>query len=74
MNRIVALLIAGSLLVAAAVPVAAINDGTSNTRSGAAGRGCATAGKHGAPVSAAQREGGAVCIVPSGDFPAPPAR
>ena len=74
MNGIVALIIAGSLLLTAAAPVAAINDGTSNTRSGDAARGCATTGHHGVLVRAETREAGKVCIVPGGDFPAPPAR
>jgi hypothetical protein len=74
MNRIVALIIAGSLLFTAVAPVAAINDGTSNTRSRAAARGCDTAGHHGAPVHAEKRDGRDICVVPSGEFPAPPAR
>ena len=65
MRRIVVLLIAGMLLVTAAPPVVAINDGTSNTRSQGA-RGRDTAGHHGAPIRAETREGSTVCIVPSG--------
>jgi hypothetical protein len=65
MRRIVALLIAGMLLVAAAAPAVAINDGTSNTRSQGA-RGRDTAGHHGASTRAESREGSNVCIVPSG--------
>ena len=64
MRRIVALLIAGMLLVTAAAPVVAINDGTSNTRSQGA-RGHDMAGHHGAPIRAETREGSNVCIVPS---------
>jgi hypothetical protein len=64
MRRIVALLIAGMLLVTAAAPVVAINDGTSNTRSQGA-RGRDTAGHHGALIRAETREGSTVCIVPS---------
>ena len=74
MNRIVALLVAGLLLVAAAAPAAAVQDGTSNTRSWAAARGCATAGARGAPVGTVEKDGRAACVVPSGEFPAPPAR
>jgi hypothetical protein len=74
MNGIVALIIAGSLLLTAVGPVAAINDGTSNTRSGAATHGRPTAGQHGAPVHAETREGSNVRIVRSADFPPPPAR
>ena len=73
MRRIVALLIAGMLLVTAAAPVGAINDGTSNTRSQGT-RGRDTAGHHGVPIPAETREGSNVCIVPSGDSLAPPAR
>jgi hypothetical protein len=71
MSRIVALLLAGLLLVTAAAPAAAINDGTSNTRSWAGARGCDTAGHHGAPVHTAKKDGRDVCVVPSGEFPAP---
>jgi hypothetical protein len=73
MRRIVALLIAGILLVTAAASVVAINDGTSNTRSQGT-RGRDTAGHYGVPKGAETREGSNVCIVPSGDCPAPPAR
>ena len=73
MRRIVALLIAGMLLVTAAAPVVAINDGTSNTRSQGA-RGRETAGHHGVSIRAETREAGNVCIVLSGDSPAPLAR
>lgn len=74
MNDIVALIIACSLLLSAAAPVAAINDGTSNTRSSAAARGCDPAGHHGSPDRAETRRSSKVCIVPSADFPTPPAR
>jgi hypothetical protein len=57
MNGITALLIAGSLLLAAVAPVAAINDGTSNTRGGAS-LGCATAAQGAASVDTKTREGG----------------
>jgi hypothetical protein len=73
MRRIVALLLAGTLLVTAAPPVVAINDGTSNTRSQGA-RGRDRADHHAAPISAEAREGSNVCIVPSGNSPAPPVR
>jgi hypothetical protein len=74
MNRIVTLLIAGSLLLTAAAPVAAVKDGTSNTRSWAVAGGCDTAGHHGARVHADKRDGRHVCVVPDGGFPASPAR
>jgi hypothetical protein len=61
------------LLVTAAAPVVAINDGTSNTRSQGT-RGRDMAGHHGAPIRAETREGSNVCIVPSGDSPAPRVR
>jgi hypothetical protein len=65
MRRIVALLIAGMILVNAAAPVVAINDGTSNTRSQGS-RGRDTAGRHAASIRAETREGSNVCIVPTG--------
>jgi hypothetical protein len=74
MNRIVALLIAGSLLLTAAAPVAAVRDGTSNTRSSAVAGGCDTAGHHGARFHADKRDGRHVCVVPDGGFAAPLAR
>jgi hypothetical protein len=74
MNRIVTLLIAWSLLLTAAAPVAAVRDGTSNTRSSAVTGGCDTAGHHEPRVHAAKRDGRHVCVVPDGGFAAPPAR
>jgi hypothetical protein len=74
MNRIVTLLIAWSLLITAAAPVAAIKDGTSNTRSSAVAGGCDTAGHHGTRIHAEKRDGRDVCVVPSREFAAPPAR